>query len=101
MARRPEHNLGTLRKASRRMRGAVMRSEIRFDLDNSADPLHSAGFVNQKLSKGFGELIGYMMAKDRYNRYRTPSDLVVDLKSVMQRGAPFVARETVPKPIKT
>jgi len=35
------------------MRGAVMRSEIRFDLDNSADPLHSAGFVNQKLSKQF------------------------------------------------
>jgi serine/threonine-protein kinase len=64
------------------------------------DPLVEPQYVNQNLSKGFGELIQYMMAKDRNLRYRKPADLVADMKSVMQRGAPFIARETIPKRMK-
>lgn len=64
------------------------------------EPLVEPHYVNQNLSKGFGELISYMMAKDRNQRYRRPTDLVADMKSVMQRGAPFVARETIPRPMK-
>jgi serine/threonine-protein kinase len=64
------------------------------------EPLVEPQYVNQNLSKGFGELIHYMMAKDRNLRYRRPADLVADMKSVMQRGGPFVARETIPRPIR-
>jgi serine/threonine-protein kinase len=64
------------------------------------DPLVEPHYVNQNLTKGFGELISYMMAKDRNLRYRWPADLVADMKSVMRRGGPFVARETIPRPIK-
>ena len=65
------------------------------------DPVVEPHYVNRNLSKAFGELIGYTLAKDRYFRYRTPSDLIADLKSVRQRGAPFVARETIPRPLKS
>jgi serine/threonine-protein kinase len=77
--------------------GATIAEQLQSHLH---DPLVEPHYVNQNLSKGFGELIGYMMAKDRNCRYRRPADLVTDMKSVMQRGAPFVARETIPKPVK-
>ncbi len=77
--------------------GATIAEQLQSHLH---DPLVEPHYLNQKLSKGFGELIGYMMAKDRNNRYRRPADLVADMKSVMQRGGPFVARETIPKPVK-
>jgi eukaryotic-like serine/threonine-protein kinase len=76
--------------------GATIAEQLDSHLN---DPLIEPQYVNQDLSKGFGELIGYMMAKDRNNRYRRPADLVADMKSVMQRGAPFVARETIPRPL--
>ena len=78
--------------------GATIAEQLHSHLH---DPLVEPHYVNTQLSKGFGELIGYMLAKDRYNRYRTPTDLVADFKSVMQRGGPMVARETVPKPVKS
>jgi serine/threonine-protein kinase len=77
--------------------GATIAEQLQSHL---YDLLIEPHYVNQDLSKGFGELINYMMAKDRNNRYRRPADLVADMKSVMQRGAPFVARETIPKPVK-
>ena len=77
--------------------GATIAEQLQSHLH---DPLVEPQYVNQSLSKGFGELISYMMAKDRNLRYRRPADLVADMKSVMQRGGPFVARETIPKPVK-
>ncbi|MBI3464872.1 MAG: hypothetical protein HY000_17725, partial [Planctomycetes bacterium] len=65
-----------------------------------SEPVVEPHYVNSRLSKSFGELIGYLLAKDSHHRYRTPSDMVADMKSVVQRGAPFVARETIPKPVK-
>jgi serine/threonine-protein kinase len=78
--------------------GATITEQLQSHL---RDPLVEPHYLNQNLSKGFGELVGYMMAKDRYHRYRTPTDLVADLKSVLRRGAPFVARETIPRPTKS
>ena len=77
--------------------GATIAEQLQSHLH---EPLIEPHYVNPNLSKGFGELINYMMAKDRNSRYRRPADLVADMKSVMQRGAPFVARETIPKPLK-
>lgn len=75
---------------------ALVGDQLRSHLNDPIPPPHG---VNSKLTKSFGELMGYMMAKDRNQRYRTPSDLVADLRSVMQRGAPFVGRETIPAPL--
>jgi serine/threonine-protein kinase len=75
---------------------ATVAEQLKSHLEDPLTPPHG---VNTKLSKGFSELIGYMMAKDRNQRYRTPSDLVADMKSVLMRGAPFVARETIPQPM--
>jgi serine/threonine-protein kinase len=77
--------------------GETIAEQLRSHLN---DPLVEPQYLNRDLSKGFGELISYMMAEDRNHRYRRPGDLVADMKSVMQRGAPFVAREVVPRPIK-
>jgi serine/threonine protein kinase len=77
--------------------GATIAEQLQSHLK---DPLVEPQYLNRDLTKGFGELISYMMAKDRNNRYRRPADLVADMRSVMQRGGPFVARETIPKPIR-
>jgi len=77
--------------------GATIAEQLQSHLH---DQLIEPQYVIAALSKGFGELIGYMMAKDRNNRYRRPADLVADMKSVMQRGGPFMARESIPKPMK-
>jgi serine/threonine-protein kinase len=76
--------------------GATIAEQLNSHLN---DLLVEPQYVNPDLSKQFGELIGYMMAKDRNQRYRRAGDLVTDMKSVIQRGGPFVARETIPKPI--
>ncbi len=76
--------------------GTTIPEQLRSHL---SDPLVEPHYVNINLSKGFGEMIGYMMAKDRPLRYRSPSDVIADMKSVRQRGAPFLARETIPRPV--
>jgi serine/threonine-protein kinase len=77
--------------------GTTIAEQLRSHLK---DPLIEPHYVRSDLSKGFGELIGYMMGKERSHRYQRPMDLVSDMKSVLKRGAPFIARETIPRPMR-
>ena len=47
--------------------------------------------LNTKLSSGLGEVVETMMAKNRENRYRSPEDLILDLKCLLQGEAPMIA----------
>ena len=47
--------------------------------------------VNTKLSSGLGEVVETMMAKNRENRYRTPDDLILDLKCLLAGERPMIA----------
>ena len=48
--------------------------------------------VNPNLSAGVSEIIEVMMAKDRDERYASAKDLLEDLRSVAEGGAPLHAR---------
>src|SRR5918997_1299830 len=47
--------------------------------------------LNTKLSSGLGEVVETMMAKNRENRYRSPEDLILDLKCLLQGESPMIA----------
>jgi len=47
------------------------------------------------LTGGLGEVVETMMAKDRRNRYATPSDLILDLKCLMEGKPPTIARQGI------
>ena len=47
--------------------------------------------VNTRLSSGLGEVVETMMSKNRENRYRTPDDLILDLKCLIEGEAPIIA----------
>jgi serine/threonine-protein kinase len=47
--------------------------------------------VNTRLSSGIGMVVETMMAKNRENRYRTPDDLILDLKCLLQGDSPMIA----------
>ncbi|MHC5540474.1 serine/threonine protein kinase [Singulisphaera rosea] len=47
--------------------------------------------INTKLSSGVGMVVETMMAKNRENRYRTPEDLILDLKCLLQGESPMIA----------
>jgi serine/threonine-protein kinase len=47
--------------------------------------------VNTNLSSGLGMVVETMMAKNRENRYRTPDDLILDLKCLIQGDSPMIA----------
>lgn len=49
--------------------------------------------LNTRLSSGLGEVVETMMAKDRENRYRNPSDLILDLKCLLQGETPMIAAQ--------
>ncbi|HZU34340.1 MAG TPA: serine/threonine-protein kinase [Gemmataceae bacterium] len=49
--------------------------------------------VNTALSSGLGEVVEFMMAKDREQRYQTPGDLIVDLECLLNGEAPRLARQ--------
>ena len=44
--------------------------------------------VNQQLSSGLGEVVEFMMAKDRRKRYATADDLIIDLECLLAGDAP-------------
>jgi serine/threonine-protein kinase len=64
------------------------------------DPLIEPHAINPDLTPPFSELIAYMMAKDRRKRYQRPEDLKIDMQNVLKGGAPFRARESLPRPMK-
>lgn len=47
--------------------------------------------LNTKLSSGIGMVVETMMAKNRENRYRTPDDLLLDIKCLLAGDPPMIA----------
>jgi serine/threonine-protein kinase len=51
--------------------------------------------INTKLSAGLGEVVEFMMAKERDKRYRTPRELIVDLECLLTGEAPRFAHQRI------
>ena len=51
--------------------------------------------INPALSGGLGEVVETMMAKNREKRYRSPDDLILDLKCLLQGERPMIAGQKV------
>ena len=51
--------------------------------------------INTSLSSGLGEVVETMMAKNREARYRSPDDLILDLKCLLQGERPLLAEQKV------
>jgi serine/threonine-protein kinase len=51
--------------------------------------------LNTKLSSGLGEVVEFMMAKDRDQRYRNPDDLIIDLECLYSGEPPRLARQHI------
>lgn len=49
--------------------------------------------INTELSAGLGEVVEFMMAKKREDRYPSPAELVIDLESLLQGEPPKLARQ--------
>lgn len=49
--------------------------------------------INTGLSSGLGEVVEFMMAKNRKQRYSTPEELIVDLECLLAGEAPRLARQ--------
>ncbi len=49
--------------------------------------------VNTRLSSGLGQVIETMLEKNREKRYRSPEDLILDLKCLSQGEAPMIAAQ--------
>lgn len=64
----------------------VMRKHV-----DKNTPITPPDHLNRKLSSGLGEVVETMMAKNRENRYRTPDDLILDLKCLLQDARPIIA----------
>jgi serine/threonine protein kinase len=51
--------------------------------------------LNTKLSSGLGMVVETMMAKNRENRYRSPDDLILDLKCLLAGDPPMIAGQKI------
>jgi serine/threonine-protein kinase len=51
--------------------------------------------LKAELSSGLGEVVEFMMAKNRKQRYRTPDDLIVDLECLLNGEPPKLARQRI------
>ncbi len=51
--------------------------------------------VNQQLSSGLGEVVEFMMAKERRKRYGTADDLIIDLECLLAGDPPKLARRQI------
>jgi serine/threonine-protein kinase len=51
--------------------------------------------INQNLSSGLGEVVEFMMAKDRRKRYATADDLIIDLECLLAGEPPKLARRKI------
>jgi serine/threonine-protein kinase len=67
---------------------AVMHKHLKAEL---VPPDH----VNPKLSPGISEVIEMMMAKDPRKRYRSSSDLLLDLRQIRKGATPTIAHKDV------
>jgi serine/threonine-protein kinase len=67
---------------------AVMQDHLEKEL---TPPDH----LNTALSAGLGEVIEFMMAKDRRRRYQKPDDLILDLECLLAGEPPKLARQKI------
>jgi serine/threonine-protein kinase len=67
---------------------AVMQDHLEKEL---TPPDH----VNTELSAGLGEVIEFMMAKERRRRYQKPDDLIIDLECLLAGEPPKLARQKI------
>jgi serine/threonine-protein kinase len=67
---------------------AVLRAHLEQEL---TPPDH----LNLSLSSGLGEVVEFMMARDRDQRYRTPSELIIDLECLLNGEPPRLARQRI------
>jgi serine/threonine-protein kinase len=51
--------------------------------------------LNMKLSSGLGEVVEFMMAKNRDERYRNPDGLILDLECLLSGEPPRLARQQI------
>jgi serine/threonine-protein kinase len=51
--------------------------------------------INQHLSSGLGEVVEFLMAKERRRRYQKAEDLIIDLECLLSGEAPKLARQQV------
>jgi serine/threonine-protein kinase len=51
--------------------------------------------LNTKLSSGLGEVVEFMMAKGRQQRYPSPDDLILDLECLLNHRPPKLARDRI------
>jgi len=51
--------------------------------------------LKTELSSGLGEVVEFMMSKDRRQRYRTADDLIIDLERLLNGEPPKLARERI------
>jgi serine/threonine protein kinase len=51
--------------------------------------------LNTALSSGLGEVVEFMMAKDRRRRYQTPDDLIIDLECLLAGQPPKLVRQKI------
>ena len=51
--------------------------------------------LNQSLSSGLGEVVEFLMAKDRRRRYRNADDLIIDLECLLSGEAPKLVRQRI------
>ncbi|HEY7425850.1 MAG TPA: serine/threonine-protein kinase [Gemmataceae bacterium] len=51
--------------------------------------------LNQSLSAGLGEVVEFLMAKERRRRYRKADDLIIDLECLLSGEAPKLARQRI------
>jgi serine/threonine-protein kinase len=51
--------------------------------------------LNTQLSAGLGEVVEFMLAKDRRQRYATPDELILDLECLQSGEPPKLARQRI------
>ena len=51
--------------------------------------------LNQQLSSGLGEVVEFMMAKNRRRRYQKADDLIIDLECLLSGEPPKLARQRI------
>jgi serine/threonine-protein kinase len=60
-----------------------------------AEELTPPDHLNTKLSAGLGEVVEFMMAKDRRRRYAGPEELILDLECLLRGKPPKLARQRI------
>jgi serine/threonine-protein kinase len=70
--------------------GATHTDVLKAHLDQELTP---PDHLNTQLSAGLGEVVEFMMAKERRRRYQTPDDLILDLECLLNGEPPRLARQ--------